>query len=60
MGKTCGSSEIGMLPLGVAIFADRSSAPGGVDGDIEEAGEVDAECVASGVSHVDGDDGGVM
>ena len=50
--------EIGTLPFGVAIFAERSSAPGGVGGDIDDAGEVDAECVASGVSQVDGDGGG--
>lgn len=58
-GTWC-SMRIGTLALGAAIFAERSSAPGGVGGEIDDAVEVDAECVASGVSHVEGEDEGVM
>ena len=46
-------------PGGVTIFAVRSSWPGGVGGETVEAGEVDVEWYASGVSGDEGDMGGV-
>ena len=42
-------------PVTVTIRADKSSIPGGVGGDAEDAGEVDVECDASGVSGVWGE-----
>lgn len=46
-------------PVTVTIRADKSSIPVGVGGDAEDAGDVDVECEASGVSGVPGESGGV-
>ena len=53
------TASMGTEPDGDAIFAERSSMPAGVGGDTEDAGDVDVECDASGVSGVPGDVGGV-
>ena len=54
------SIDIGTDPEGVAISAVKSSTPGGVGGDTDDAGDVDAECDASGVGGMlGGDEGGV-
>ena len=50
-----GSTDIGTEPLGVAILTVRSTSPGGVGGDAEDAGDVDSERDASGVSGVSGE-----
>ena len=54
------SIDMGIEPDGVAILAVKSSLPGGVGGDADDAGEVDAECDASGVGGMllDGEVGG--
>ena len=51
--------ELASEPGGVTIFAVRSSCPGGVGGETVEAGDVEVEWYASGVSGEEGDMGGV-
>ena len=50
---------MGAEPDGEAMLAERSSMPAGVGGDTDDAGDVEMECDASGVSGVPGDVGGV-
>jgi hypothetical protein len=52
------STDIGTDPPGVAIFTVRSTSPGGVGGDAEDAGDVDSEREDAGVSGVSGEVGG--
>jgi hypothetical protein len=46
------AESIGTEPDGDTILAERSSMPAGVGGETEDAGDVEFECDASGVSGV--------
>ena len=55
--RAIASIDIGIASDGVMILALKSSIPGGVGGDTDDAGDVDVECDASGVGGKLGDDG---
>ena len=52
-----GSDDMGRWPSCTTILAERSSIPGGVGGEADDAGDVDVERYDSGVSGISGDIG---